>query len=204
MIRVTRLPAPQVLQDKADTWTAEFIASGEKRPPHRRYRHADILSTLVAMSRAKCMYCEAGVPEDAGVVEHRVAIAFDKTRAFDWSNLFWACKSCNDRKLEETQIAASHTLDPTDLTVDPEDHITFDLEAVTAVKGSALGSRTIQKFRLDRGDLDLARSKHLNQFQRRFGKLDQTGKENLLAQMIQSDRPFAGMYRSFLRDETTT
>ncbi len=86
MIRVERTyPAPPCL-------------AIEKAKPNGTYRCAGVIPTLKSIFHNKCYICEMGDLQDPEV-EHRIPHGgCNKDLEFDWDNLFWACRNCNDIK----------------------------------------------------------------------------------------------------------
>ncbi|NJL58426.1 MAG: AAA family ATPase [Desulfobacteraceae bacterium] len=71
------------------------------------------------------------------------------------------------------QIPVSECLDPCDLTENPADHLTFDKEIIRSKNASPKGMKTIQKYKLDRGESDHLRRKQLVLFYETLIKLQQ-------------------------------
>ena len=116
MIWINRtMPAPAVLS-----------TSGARD----RYSQPDVRLALLEMQHRKCCYCEQPIP-DVGIgqqVEHFRPKSTYKHLKYEWSNLLMACGECNHAKLAqfpESSDGEPLLRDPSDLTLDPEDHITF-------------------------------------------------------------------------------
>ncbi|MBI5513055.1 MAG: HNH endonuclease [Deltaproteobacteria bacterium] len=116
------------------------------------------------MNGNKCSYCERLLAEPEQEVDHHVEVAECPERAFDWSNLYLSCAPCNSQKAPNRQVPVAACVDPCAPGVQPDAHLTFDDERIEARNASTHGRSTIQKYRLDWQDLDLARSKILNTF----------------------------------------
>jgi hypothetical protein len=97
-------------------------------------------------------------------VEHYIEVAEKPELVFTWENLYLSCSECNGGKLPNTTIPVSDCLDPCDPSNDPADHLKFDDEQIISKANSQRGQRTIQKYRLNRDDLDHRRLKQLKQF----------------------------------------
>lgn len=130
--------------------------------------------------------------------------------AFHWPNLYLACAGCN-RKLPNTSIPAGDCLDPCDASAPPPEHLTYDDEFIRAKAGSTRGHRTIQKYRLDRAELDLKRGRQLRLFlkavigiqsamlaEQRTSMNDD--EKDLLRRFRQPDQPFSLMFAVYTRD----
>ena len=172
MIPLKRLQEPSILAEKKEQWTQKLLADRATKPgarPHSsQYAHKEIVDALAAMSSHKCFYCEQSTKGGNHEVDHYVEVAIDPSRAFVWENLYLACKECND-KLKG--IAASDCLDPCDPDVRPGEHLIFDDEQIRPRNDSPRGASTIKKYRLDREDLDLKRSKRLKLFLKTYIKI---------------------------------
>lgn len=154
MIKLTRPPEPQVLCDNRAVWTQGLMAlvakynEYKKIPPNEKeaalkhYRHDDIRNALKESSFHKCAFCE-GIPEETGFAEvehfHPKSIYTDK--AFEWTNLLYSCKACNNNKLNhDTQkqpIINPYDFDPsdcftyTDIIIEPKAGANHDIAEKT-------------------------------------------------------------------------
>ena len=167
MIPLRRTGEPRVLRENGIKWRDELLAERAREPGRRprsaRYAHEEVKTALGAMSRGKCCYCEA--KPDELEVDHYVEVAEDAGRSFVWENLYLACKLCQ-RKATNEEIPVSDCLDPCDEKVAPGEHLDFTDEQIRARDESALGDRTIRKYRLESGLHDHRRMKQLNLFLR--------------------------------------
>lgn len=207
---IKRLPKPQILVDKDSEWTSNFLLSDKKRPDSSKYRHAEILSTLNSMSFHKCFYCEQklkGIPSE---VDHFVEVDEKREWAFSWDNLYLACNNCNN-KLPNKSIPVKDTLDAClDSDEEIEQHLYFEKECIKARNNSEKGLKTIQKYKLDTIQLDLLRSRKLNDFhdvlikiQRLQIKQNRTflndNEKDALLQFANHDSSFSMMFRLLLK-----
>ncbi len=187
MINIQRLPEPDILKKNKAKWMKAFLekrAKGDiKRPSHSQYAHQQIRDTLGAMSFHKCFYCECkvGVGKDGNPeVDHHIEVSEEPKSAFKWSNLYLSCQGCNRGKLDNSQIPVSECLDPCDLTENPADHLTFDDEFIRSKACSSKGMKTIQKYKLDRDELDHLRVRQLRDFERFLRQLYERGGKGAL------------------------
>jgi len=212
VISITRLPEPARLTESKEKWLTAYLKRRETRPglrpDSRQYGHPEIRSTLEAISYNKCFYCERKLVETKGEVDHYIEVAEEPALAFDWYNLYLSCPDCNRRKLSNVMIPVSDCLDPCDPTESPADHLTFDDEHVRPKDGSPKGSKTVQKYKLERLSLNYLRLKQLQQFcelllelrerQRRDGRpLTQPEKE-VLASFKEPQHAFSLMFSTYL------
>ncbi len=213
MILITRLPEPAILAEKKDTWLQSYLKKRAKkpnqRPPSNQYGHREIRETLESMSFHKCFYCERKLIETKGEVDHYIEVTEEPALAFEWKNLYLSCPDCNRRKLSNATIPVSDCLDPCDQSVTHADHLTFDSEYIRPKAGSTKGPKTIQKYKLDRPELNYLRLKHLQRFhelllkirdrQIRDGRktLTNSEKESLVC-FKEADYTFSLMFRVYL------
>lgn len=166
MISIERLPEPLILTENKEKWLTAYLKKraniSTARLPAHQYGHQEIRNTLRAMSRGKCSYCEYKLAEREDEVDHYIEVREKPELAFDWGNLYLSCQGCNRKKVGE--IPVSDCLDPCDLSEDPAKHLTFDDEYIRPRNASPKGARTIQKYRLDRDELDYLRGKQLRRF----------------------------------------
>ncbi|MDI6793175.1 MAG: HNH endonuclease [bacterium] len=191
MISIERLPEPAILTKKKEKWLAAYLAKrpANPRPPSSQYGHRDIRDTLGAMSFNKCFYCECKLgtaKDERGEIDHYIEVEEEPRLAFDWDNLYLSCHDCNSKKLPNTSIPVSDCLDPCDLSEDTSAHLTFNDECIRPRNGSQKGAGTIQKYSLDRDELDHLRVKQIKNFERLLrGLLErqiQDGRDSLAPQ----------------------
>jgi 5-methylcytosine-specific restriction endonuclease McrA len=110
--KLSKKQIPQILQDNAEDWTAEFKADPTNKTKKFRYRHKDIKNCLKEETENKCIYCESKIGHNTpGDVEHKIPTDINKDMHFDWENLTIACGECNRRKLAYYSVTAPF-LDP--------------------------------------------------------------------------------------------
>ena len=132
LIRINRTtPAPSILS----TSTAE-----------ERYNNSEVVQALLTMQHHKCCYCEIHIAEWGlgKQVEHFRPKSKFKELMYDWNNLLLACGECNYAKLSKFPVSSDKEpllLDPSDATIDPEDHIEF---LVTEEQAKNLGYGSIE------------------------------------------------------------
>jgi len=165
MREIKRLAEPDILKKKKEVWLEKFIASGKERPYSRQYAHKQVKEQLASMSYNKCFYCETkltgGVSSE---VDHQIEVSVDKTLAFEWENLYLCCSSCN-KKMKHNEIPIQDALDPCRNTEEEiKKHLTFDNEIIQAKKGSPLGLKTIQKYRLNKNEVEKRRLRSIKNF----------------------------------------
>lgn len=163
MIKLEKLPEPQVLVMNGEQWTATIVAklaAGEDltSTEKTRYRHADIKATLVQETFGKCAYCESKLLHiHHGDVEHVVPKSLRPELTVEWDNLTLACEICNQKK-SNLDPNAEHIIDP--YVTDPTDHLIF-VGPLVFSKGTVPGSSTRSILDLNRGDLSERRRERL-------------------------------------------
>jgi uncharacterized protein (TIGR02646 family) len=212
VIALQRLAEPAVLAENGEAWQERFLeklkGSPGQRPDPRQYGHREIRNTLRAVSFQKCFYCERKLSESEDEIDHYIEVAESPEQAFAWENLVLCCRDCNRKKLSNATLPVRECLNPCDMTVDPADHLTFADEIIRPRSGSPIGARTIQKYRLERDQLNYLRTKQLQQFERfvrglqtvcigEGRRLTQAEKE-AIASFGQTDHEFSLMFRTYL------
>ena len=213
MRHIDRLPEPDILARKGKEWLASYekawAADHSKRPDASKYRHKDIVATLINCSFNKCFYCETMLSDIKNQVEHFVEVAIDHTKAYEWTNLYLSCADCNC-KLDHNKVPVDMALDPCrDSDEEIGRNLTFDRERAVSVAGSVKGPNTIRKFRLNEKGQPLRRSKWLRHIAETVieiqenmnsqGRQSPTDEEReLLRRFMQPDQPYTLMSTVYL------
>jgi HNH endonuclease len=204
-----RLPKPQILIDKEDKWKKDFIVSGKARPDSSKYGHDKIRIQLISMSSCKCFYCESKLNDKPKEVDHHIEVSVQRELSFTWNNLYLCCDNCNN-KLNHDAIPIHEALDPCrNNDTEIQEHLTFVDEMITAIDGSQLGFKTIQKYRLDSELLDKRRITQLKNFHKVLiqilSKQNADGRKDLneielktLNFFKQADQPYSLMFKVIL------
>ena len=215
MIHVTRLSEPAILTEKKETWLKAFLRKRKENPKQRpsstQYAHPRVKDVLAAMSMNKCYYCERKLVESEQQVDHYIEVAEKPELAFEWRNLYLSCDLCNRRKIANLVISVNNCVDPCDSSDKPEDHLAFDNEYIKPKCGSAKGKQTIKKYKLDRGDLDLLRTKKIKEFEKTLrqlrerqikeGRTELNRREaELLLGFTRTESAFSLMFRTYLEE----
>lgn len=143
-----------------------------------RYALKEVVECLHAMQHGKCCYCEMRVSDEGHgrAVEHFAPKAVFAGRRNDWDNLLLACAQCNGKKSDDFPVMLTDEpdeakalyltepaegtpllIDPSDTSIDPEEHLTFELDdrketfgLIHARNNSQQGKLTIKVVGLDR------------------------------------------------------
>lgn len=204
MVHLERLAKPDVLAKNEAKWTEKFIQSGKKRPSNSQYAHQEVKEALALISANKCFYSEVLFSSlSEAQIDHFVEVAENKSKAFDWDNLYLAHKDCNVGKSPNSAIPVSECLNPfTDTDEEIEKHLYFKDEMILARNNSEKGKKTIQKYSLNKDSFDLQRSRILGKFKNAIISYlkNELSKEKVL-QFANSDRPFSLMIRLHLKEK---
>lgn len=214
MRHIDRLTKPQILQERGNDWTQSFVNERSKNPSRRpdssKYRHSEILECLEQMSAHKCFYCEKLLSREESQVDHHVEIAIAPERAFDWNNLYLACKACNG-KSDHNKIPVDQTLDPCmHQDHEIERHLTFEENLIYSRDDSELGHKSIQKYKLNNEHLNYLRLEAINRFKNLLiavlTKMKEDGREHpndLEKEKLQSfanrDKSYSLMFKILLK-----
>lgn len=144
------------------------------------YGHKDVKEILKKAQNLKCCFCETIIGDDGDVEHFRPKSAYKQRAeddymrpgyywlAYDWSNLFFSCLTCNQRYkknlfplVDPANRAHDHThvltkeepllIDPAK--INPEEFITFRKEEAIAINDNPYGKATIEVIGLNRPGL---------------------------------------------------
>lgn len=211
MRHIERLYKPEILLKKEKEWTQFFLQSDNKRPSTSQYAHKSIIDALMNISHGKCFYCEKkleGLPKE---VDHLIEVSVDKSKAFEWNNLYLASKECNDGRPTENDIPKAEILDPCqDSDEEIQNHLTFEDEHAIPKDNSEKGEKTILKFKLNSQLLLFQRMKHINEISKiilEFYKIKEhesrhdfsDNEKKIIKSFANHDKAFSLMSEVFLR-----
>lgn len=155
MIKLTKLPEPNILSINAVNWTQILIqkrSRGETptAAEKSKYRHPNIKNILVQETHGKCAYCESKLQHiHHGDVEHIYPKSLDINKTFEWENLTLSCEVCNQNKSNKDPYI-ENIIDP--YITNPEEHLMF-LGGLIFSKGTDLGTSTRLLLKLHRAEL---------------------------------------------------
>lgn len=202
MVHLERLAKPDVLAKNEAKWTEKFIQSGKNRPSSNQYGHQEVKEALALISANKCFYSEVLFsPLSDAQIDHYIEVSEDKSKAFDWENLYLAHKDCNVGKSPNSTIPVSECLNPfVDSNEEIEKHLYFEDEMILGK--TEKGRKTIQKYSLNKDSFNLKRSQILGKFRDAINLCLQNKlpKEKVL-QFANPDRPFSLMIRLYLKEK---
>ena len=160
MIRLKKGARPQLLVDRGEAWTAEYVKWCEQPAGQepRRYAHRDIRVALEAETFSKCAYCEGRISDVAYThIEHKLPKRKHPKMVCAWDNLTIACPRCNINK-DDYDVPECPLLDP--YVDDVEEEVAFG-GPLALPRGGARARATIARLRLNRKDLVFARGETL-------------------------------------------
>ena len=142
-------------------------------------------------------------------VDHHVEVAERPQDSFSWENLYLSSKPCNqDQKPNATHLVTD-CLDSCAPGVAPNKHLIFIGESIVTRDDSPTGQATIRRYNLDRGDLNGARLKALQELSDAViavltrahdeGRKVSADERSLIRAFSSSTRPFSLMMRAKLR-----
>lgn len=164
MIKLTKNPKPEILVDKGQEWTSEYLeghSSGSLTKTQRfRYRHRDIKEALRAETHDKCAYCESKISHiHPGETDHILPISHRPDLCVAWTNLTYVCSECNRKKsdyYDEKEPLVNPYVD------DPSKHLTFFGPLV--LHRDQKGLRTTRKIGLSRTQLIERKQEQIERF----------------------------------------
>ena len=171
MIRLCKGREPQVLVENRDAWTAEYVNWLEVRTGRepRRYAAPDIRAALEAETHSKCAYCEGRFkPVSYGHIEHKLPKRKYPNLVCAWTNLTVACQVCNTNK-GDYDDPACRLLDPH---VDDVERLVVFAGSFALAECGSRADKTIERLKLNRPDLLLAREEVLKTLRRILGLVD--------------------------------
>lgn len=214
MRHLVRTNKPRILEEKDVTWTQKFIDSGKDRPTNgsSTYAHSEVKKALSDISFQKCFYSEVKFANlSEAQVDHYIEVTEDKTKTFEWDNLFLSHKDSNQGKKSNNVIPNSEVLNPfIDTDEEIEKHIFFDDDENIRFL-SEKGDKTIKKYNLDKAIFNELRKQKLKEYRKvleailvsiqtnpnktEMSELD----KNTIRIFSQVDSPFSFMFKLILK-----
>ena len=171
MIRLCKGCEPQILVENCDAWTAKYKNWLKDRTGTEpvTYRRPAIKAALEAETHCKCAYCEGRFKAVSyGHIEHKLPKSKFPNLVCAWTNLTIACQVCNTNKGDYDDLEC--------LLLDP--HVD-DVEKLVEFAGSfalaecgGRADKTIEKLKLNRPALVLAREEVLKDLGRILDRLE--------------------------------
>lgn len=213
MIKIAKLPKPEVLNDNEEQWTDEYIRrkKGDLTIPkaaETRYRHPDIKATLRLESNDKCIFCESKVSHVfPGETDHVIPSSKRPEYIVKWDNLGYVCTECNRNKHDyhDDQVPL---LNP--FIDEPKDYLVFVGPLVFPKPGRIRATTTVERLKLDRSALIERKKERLQSVQLLLERLelfpDGSAREFLLEEIeaeAGSSKEYSATVRQFLNQVLT-
>ena len=173
MIRLTKVPEPEILKRNAGRWTQELqqvLADGGDAKAARlaRYNHEQVKTALMHETHEKCAYCESKPLAVAyGDIEHVIPKKARPELAFAWDNLTLACDRCNTNKGNYEGV-----IDP--YSDHPEAEFQFLGPMILHRAGHDRAERTVMQLELNRIQLLERRADHIRRLRGLLDRLAAT------------------------------
>lgn len=102
MIKIERLPSPEILNDKFEEKTDAFLANPNRKVFDARTKlYKQTKEVLMLMTQDHCSFCDGFPIANTGdAIEHFKPSSNVNFRhlAYDWENLYYCCPKCNSSK----------------------------------------------------------------------------------------------------------
>ena len=168
MIKLIKQQCPEIIRQSKETWTKELLKAKENGEDiskfNKNYKRPEIKDALKQDASNKCMYCESKVsPTYYGDIEHIKPKSKYPELTFEWDNLGFACRLCNnikrDKYEEDNPIINPFKENPLDF-FDPIGAYIYPK------KGNSRGKITEETVELNRPDLLEQRRDEFNQIKK--------------------------------------
>ncbi|WP_462268091.1 HNH endonuclease family protein [Mucilaginibacter sp.] len=139
MIKINRLPKPNILIKKEAAWLTAIKNATNKKDREeaiKKYQNKKIKSTLIAMFYGKCAFCESYIENvDYGDIEHFKPKSLFPEEAINWDNLLLSCKKCNGAGQKGDAWPLNNEGGPliNPCTENPNDYFNFEFDTETDV-----------------------------------------------------------------------
>jgi uncharacterized protein (TIGR02646 family) len=211
MIKLSKLPKPQVLVDSAEEWTREYcdcLTQGVKPSSEiaYRYKNEEIKTTLETETNGKCAYCESKMKHISyGDIEHILPknSGARPDLYVEWTNLTLACEQCNRTGKRTYYDPAKPLINP--YHDDPDDHFQVLGPIIRYQLGNERAFITENTLKLNRPELITRRLDRLNSVENLLFSWEReeegTIKDILADQLIQEcmpDKEYSCVVKHFL------
>lgn len=211
MIKIKKLPKPQILVDNAETWTNEYcyyLKNGEEPSKQiaTRYQNSTIKETLEKETGKKCAYCESKFKHISyGDIEHILPKNKDARPDLyvDWDNLTLACEQCNRSGKHSYYDPALPLINP--YSDDPQKHLQDIGPLILPILGDQRAWTTVNLINLNRSALVEQRQERLknidNLLNLWFNATDPCSKKILETQLREeygADKEYSSTVQQFL------
>ena len=100
MIKIERLPSPEILVENFEARTAAFVANPNQKVFDCRTKlYKRTKERLMSMTNAHCSFCDGFPISNTGdAIEHFKPSSVYHELAYQWENLYYICTKCNGAK----------------------------------------------------------------------------------------------------------
>lgn len=213
MIKISKIPKPQILIDNAAIWTKEYCdcLKADKKPSKEieyRYNHPQIKKALEKETHGKCAYCESKIKHVAyGDIEHILPKNKNARPELyvEWNNLTLACEQCNRAGKGTYYVPNLPLVNPyTDI---PGDYLKDFGPLIMPLPGNDRGIATERVVKLNRGSLveqRIERIKSIETLLQRWAKETNPTLKKLLEEELHdeysSEKEYSSTVKGFLKE----
>lgn len=164
MIKIIKLPKPQILENNEKKWTQEYQEARKNGTNvSDRYNHEEIKNTLIKETHGKCAYCESKLKHISFAdIEHILPKSKRPDLYVEWSNLTISCEICNRTNKKDYYDPSDPLIHP--ILDNPNEYIIALGAIIYYIPGNRKGEVTISQLDLNRTDLIEQRTQKLNYF----------------------------------------
>ncbi len=100
MIKIERLPSPEILNENFEAKKSAFLADTSKKVFDSGSQfYKNILEILMLMTQEHCSFCDGFPISNTGdAIEHFKPSSVYPELAYQWENLYYICPKCNGAK----------------------------------------------------------------------------------------------------------
>ena len=169
MIKIKKLPKPNILVANETKWTEEYLDAINSKIPltdniKNRYNQEEIKQQLIKETYGKCAYCESKIQHISFAdLEHILPKSKRPDLYVNWYNLTLACEVCNRTNKKDYYNPSDPLINP--VLENPDDYL-LALGAVLYKRpGSRKGEITLSILNLNRTPLIERRVEKLHSFE---------------------------------------
>ena len=169
MIKITKLPKPDILEKNDKKWTQEYqkALTGEIKLTDtikHRYNQEEIKKAVIKETHGKCAYCESKIQHISfSDIEHIIPKSKRPDLYVDWNNLTLACEVCNRTNKNNYYNTSDPLINP--ISENPDNSILALGAVIYKRPGNRKGEVTISILDLNRTSLLEKRSEKLHSFE---------------------------------------
>lgn len=211
MHKVDRPSVPSSLVRNQEKWTRKLQEQIEEKGSYSKvenkykvkYNTESVRNALYEMYGDFCCYCEGRITVTGYKrIEHMKPRSKFPELCYDWTNMHTSCEVCNKNKGElwdEDNPIINPVID------EPKEHLQFEKSFIIPKNNSLRGKTTIEHVKLNRKELEAARSRILYKVLRlklRINEMGEVEKEKQLRryfeELISEDKEFISFKKYIL------